>query len=160
LSFTAVAHRRVSQSKAIHADLNIGPTLWRLESRPLVQEERALAVSRPLSKGLPLTAMFEVYGFTDAAPVVPRDAGILVGLSWTVRRNLVLDAGGASGDGIPTLGEASNSQFVWADDLRIPSSRNTTRATPLKRSNGAGLRSGLLRIMPRSFSFGFGIKQA
>ena len=79
---------------SLHADLNLGLALWRLEYKPLVQQELALAISRPVFKGLPFTAMVEVYGFTDASPIAPRDAGILVGLAWTVWRNLVLDAGG------------------------------------------------------------------
>lgn len=79
----------------LHADLNAGFNLWRLEDRPLAQGFVALALSVELPRHLGL--MLEGYGFSDAAPVSPADAGILAALSYAPRSWLVLDLGGDGG---------------------------------------------------------------
>jgi hypothetical protein len=76
----------------LHADLNLGLNLWRLEATPLPQPWVALALSVALKYGL--GPMLEVYYFADAAPVSASDGGVLAALSWSPRSWLVLDLGG------------------------------------------------------------------
>jgi hypothetical protein len=75
----------------LHADLNLGLNLWRLDGSPLVQPWIALALSVALGHGV--GAMAEGYDFSDAAPVSARDAGILMAISYQPVRRLVLDVG-------------------------------------------------------------------
>jgi hypothetical protein len=81
----------------LHADWNVGLNEWRLFDRAnaLPQEFTALALSVPLAG--PLGAMVEGYYFTDAAPVAPRDGGILFAVSHAARAWLMFDAGGDVG---------------------------------------------------------------
>ena len=75
----------------LHADLNVGLNFWRLEGPLQVQPWTALS----LSVGLPanLGTMLEGYVFADAAPISPKDAGVLTGLTWSPRPWLVFDLG-------------------------------------------------------------------
>ena len=75
----------------LHADLNLGLNVWRLDGSPLAQPWIALALSVVLGRGF--GAMAEGYGFGDAAPVSARDAGVLLALSYQPVRRLVLDVG-------------------------------------------------------------------
>lgn len=75
----------------IHADLNAGMNLWRIEDHPLPQGFAALACSMNLIA--PFGAMVEGYAFSNAAPVTARDGGLLFALSQTPRPWLVLDEG-------------------------------------------------------------------
>ncbi len=75
----------------LHADWNLGANAWRFEASPLAQEWTALALSAPLGRGF--GAMLESYYFSDAAPIAPRDAGVLAALSYQPRKWIVLDAG-------------------------------------------------------------------
>jgi hypothetical protein len=75
----------------LHADYNVGVNLWRVESEPLTQAWTALALSVPFGRGF--GGMVEGYVFSDAAPIAPRDAGILSAISYQPRRWLVIDAG-------------------------------------------------------------------
>ena len=75
----------------LHADLNLGANAWRIEGAPLAQGWAALALSVPVHADV--GAMLEGYAFSDAAPVSPRDAGILAAASWAPRPWLVFDAG-------------------------------------------------------------------
>jgi hypothetical protein len=75
----------------LHADLNLGLNLWRLDGLPLPQPWIALALSVALAHGF--GPMLELYYFSDAAPVELSDAGMLVALSYQPRNWIVLDAG-------------------------------------------------------------------
>ncbi len=75
----------------LHADWNVGLNAWRLENAPIAQAWTALALSVTLGKGF--GAMLESYVFADAAPVAPRDAGVLAAISYQPRKWIVLDAG-------------------------------------------------------------------
>jgi hypothetical protein len=75
----------------LHADLNVGANLWRIEDRPLAQAWAALALSATIGGGV--GAMLEGYDFGDASPIAPRDAGLLAAVSYAPRPWLVLDAG-------------------------------------------------------------------
>ncbi len=89
--FTAYA----SQDFAfIHADLNAGLALWKLES-PSVQESLELALSATVAA--PLGVFAEGYVFSNAAPVAPRDGGVRAGVTLTPKPWLVFDAGGDAG---------------------------------------------------------------
>jgi hypothetical protein len=75
----------------LHADLNVGLNLWRLEGPLAPQPWTALA----LSVGLPASfgVMLESYVFADAVPVAPKDAGLLAAISYSPRPWLVFDVG-------------------------------------------------------------------
>lgn len=73
------------------ADLNLGLNLWRLDGTPIAQPWAALALNRGLLAGF--TAMAEVYRFAGAQPVAPRDAGVLLAVSYNLTSLLVLDGG-------------------------------------------------------------------
>jgi hypothetical protein len=79
----------------VHADFNLGWNLWRIEDAPLSQGLAALALSVNLPP--PFGLMAEAYYFTNAAPVAPRDGGVLFALSHSPRSWLVFDAGGDVG---------------------------------------------------------------
>jgi hypothetical protein len=82
----------------IHADLNVGENLWRIERDARPQEWVALALSTNLPQPLSLMAvMVESYYFTDAAPVDPRDAGLLFALAHSPTPYLTFDCGGDVG---------------------------------------------------------------
>ncbi len=75
----------------LHADFNVGLNLWRLEGPVAVQPWTALS----LSVGLPANfgTMLEGYVFAGAAPVSPRDAGVLTGATYSPEPWLVFDLG-------------------------------------------------------------------
>ncbi|MGE5182311.1 MAG: hypothetical protein ACM31C_09630 [Acidobacteriota bacterium] len=75
----------------LHADWNLGLSAWRLDATTITQAWTALALSTPLGAGF--GAMLEGYTFSDAAPIAPRDAGILAAVSYQPRWWIVLDAG-------------------------------------------------------------------
>jgi hypothetical protein len=75
----------------VHADLNAGVNLWRIDGAPRPQELAALALSGTVVG--PLGAMLEGYIFSDASPVAYRDGGLLFALDEEVRPWLVLDEG-------------------------------------------------------------------
>jgi hypothetical protein len=79
----------------IHADLNGGVNLWRIEDRPVPQGFTALALSANLVA--PFGIMAEGYVFSDALPVSRRDGGFLFALSHAPKRWLVFDVGGDIG---------------------------------------------------------------
>ncbi len=79
----------------IHADLNVGATVWRVEDHPLPQAFGALALSKDLGDPFALSA--EGYLFSSAAPLAPRDGGFLVALTHSPRRWLTFDLGGDVG---------------------------------------------------------------
>lgn len=79
----------------VHADLNFGANLWRIEERPVPQGFAALALSMNLIA--PFGAMIEGYFFSDASPVQRRDGGFLFAVSHSPRPWLVFDAGGDIG---------------------------------------------------------------
>ncbi len=79
----------------IHADLNLGANLWRLDDHPLPQGFGALALSTDLVA--PFGVEAEASLFSSAAPVAERDGGVLVALTHTPRKWLVFDLGGAAG---------------------------------------------------------------
>jgi hypothetical protein len=81
--------------RLLHADLNAGLNVWRLETQPLAQGFVALALSVELPRHFGF--MMEGYGFSDAAPVSPADAGILVAVSYSPLTWLMLDLGGDGG---------------------------------------------------------------
>lgn len=75
----------------LHADLNLGLNVWRLDAAPLLQPWIALALSVALGHGL--GPMVEAYYFADADPVQRADGGVLVALSYQPRHWIVLDVG-------------------------------------------------------------------
>jgi hypothetical protein len=79
----------------LHADLNLGFNVWRLERPIEPQPWAALALSAALGAGF--TAMIEGYAFADAAPIAPKDAGLLAALAYAPAPWLVFDAGGDLG---------------------------------------------------------------
>jgi hypothetical protein len=79
----------------LHADLNVGVNLWRLEGAPLMQPWIALALSVELPRHF--IVMAESYYFADAAPIAPEDGGFLFAVAYSPRRWLVFDVGGDVG---------------------------------------------------------------
>jgi hypothetical protein len=79
----------------IHADLNVGENVWRIEDDPRPQEFAALALSMNLPA--PFGVMAESYYFTDAAPIASRDGGILFAVSHSPTPWLMFDCGGDVG---------------------------------------------------------------
>ena len=79
----------------LHADLNLGANLFRLEGVPLTQAFATLALSTGLPHGVGL--MLEAYGFTDANPFSSADAGVLAAICFQPRSWIVLDVGGDFG---------------------------------------------------------------
>jgi hypothetical protein len=79
----------------IHADLNVGANVWRLEDHPLPQGWTALALSMDLVA--PFGVMAEGYYFSPAAPVATRDGGFLFAFTHAPRRWLMFDLGGDVG---------------------------------------------------------------
>jgi hypothetical protein len=79
----------------IHADLNAGVNLWRIEDHPSPQAFSALALSANLA--VPFGIMAEGYVFSQALPVSRRDGGFLVALSHSPKSWLVFDVGGDVG---------------------------------------------------------------
>jgi len=86
--FTAYATRDFGP---IHADLNLGLNIWRIDAAPLPQQWLALAVSTDVSGKW--TAMAEGYYFTDAAPISLKDGGLLAAMAYSPHPWIVLDAG-------------------------------------------------------------------
>jgi hypothetical protein len=79
----------------LHVDWNVGVNVWRLEGAPVAQGFTALALSTSLPP--PFSIALEGYGFTDAAPIAPRDGGLRAALGTTARSWLVFDLGGDVG---------------------------------------------------------------
>jgi hypothetical protein len=79
----------------VHADLNTGLNLWRLEERPLPQGFVALALSTDLPP--PFGVMAEAYAFSSAAPVQTKDGGLLFAVTHAPRKWLIFDLGGDVG---------------------------------------------------------------
>ena len=79
----------------LHADLNLGENIWRIEGAPRPQEFVALALSTNLPP--PLGVMVESYCFTDASPVAARDGGFLFAISHNPLPWLMSDFGGDLG---------------------------------------------------------------
>lgn len=79
----------------VHADLNVGENVWRLEDAPRPQEFVALALSMNLPP--PFGVMAESYYFTDASPVAPRDGGFLFAIDHSPKPWLMFDFGGDVG---------------------------------------------------------------
>jgi hypothetical protein len=75
----------------LHADFNIGLNLLRPERDGHPQAWSALALSVALPHGF--GPMAELYGFSNAAPLAARDAGVLLALAWQPAHWLVIDAG-------------------------------------------------------------------
>jgi hypothetical protein len=80
----------------VHADLNLGLNVWQV-SAPLIQTWAALALSVELPRHT--CVMAEGYLFGDAAPLAPRDTGLLVAACWSPRSYLTLDSGADIGLG-------------------------------------------------------------
>lgn len=79
----------------LHADLNFGLNVWRVEDAPKKQPFVALALSVPLPG--PFGFMVEGYVFGDAAPVATRDGGLLFAISHAPTPWLMFDFGGDVG---------------------------------------------------------------
>jgi hypothetical protein len=75
----------------VHADFNAAWNVWRLEGAPLSQGLAALALTANTPP--PFGMMGEAYYFTDAAPVAPRDGGLLLAFTHSPRSWLVFDLG-------------------------------------------------------------------
>jgi hypothetical protein len=73
------------------ADFNVGLNLFRLDGAPIAQPWTALALNHDLPAGF--AAMAEAYRFGGAAPVAPRDAGLLFAVSYNLTSCFVLDGG-------------------------------------------------------------------
>jgi hypothetical protein len=80
----------------LHADLNLGLNLWRLDGPTKAQPWAALALSVALPKRL--SVMLENYCFfVDASPAATRDGGTLAALAYAPRAWIVFDVGGDAG---------------------------------------------------------------
>ena len=79
----------------VHADLNAGVNLWRIEDHPAPQAFTALALSGGLVG--PFGVMLEGYVFSDALPVSRRDGGLLFAISHSPKPWLMFDVGGDIG---------------------------------------------------------------
>jgi hypothetical protein len=79
----------------LHADLNLGENIWRLDGNPRPQHWVALAVSMNLPP--PFGVMAEGYYFTSALPVATHDGGFLFAIDHSPRPWLVFDFGGDVG---------------------------------------------------------------
>ncbi len=79
----------------LHADLNAGVNLWRVDANTLVQRFVALALSTALDDYFGF--MVEGYAYGDAAPAATRDAGILAAVAVSPRTWLTFDVGGDIG---------------------------------------------------------------
>jgi hypothetical protein len=75
----------------LHADLNVGLNIWRLEGPVALQPWTALALSISLPANF--VVMLESYVFIDAAPVSKKDAGLLTAISYSPEPWLVFDVG-------------------------------------------------------------------
>jgi hypothetical protein len=75
----------------LHVDFNLGLNVFRPERDGRAQAWSALALSVALPHGW--SPMVELYGFTDASPLVARDAGLLVAIAWQPMHWLVIDVG-------------------------------------------------------------------
>jgi hypothetical protein len=75
----------------VHADFNVAWNLWRLDGAPLSQGLVALALTSNIPP--PFGLMGEAYYFTNAAPVAPRDGGLLFAFTHSPRSWLVFDMG-------------------------------------------------------------------
>jgi hypothetical protein len=79
----------------LHADLNFGENVWRVEGDPRPQEFIALALSMNLPP--PFGIMAEGYYFTDASPIAARDGGFLFAINHGPKPWLMFDLGGDVG---------------------------------------------------------------
>ena len=79
----------------VHADLNVGLDVFRLDGGPVPQGWGALALSADLVA--PFSAMLEGYAFSNAAPASTRDGGILFAITHSPRKWLTFDIGGDVG---------------------------------------------------------------
>ncbi len=75
----------------LHADLNLGATIFRPEGEGALQPWAALALSVALPHGLSPVA--ELYGFGRADGLAPEDSGVLLALALQPWPWVVLDAG-------------------------------------------------------------------
>ena len=75
----------------LHADWNLGGNVWAIDGTPITQAWTALALSTQLGAGVGV--MVEGYGFSDASPIAPRDAGLLAAVSYQPSWWIVVDAG-------------------------------------------------------------------
>jgi hypothetical protein len=95
--FTAYVTKDVGP---LHADLNGGLNVWRLDGIPLPQGFAALALSTTLGCFWPEGSwglMAEGYVFSDASPVASRDGGVLFAVNHAPREWLMFDVGGDIG---------------------------------------------------------------
>jgi hypothetical protein len=86
-TFTAHASKDLGR---IHADLNGGANLWRVQSHPLPQGLVALALSTEIVA--PFSAMVESYFFSNAPPM-NEDGGVLLAIGLSPKKWLVFDVG-------------------------------------------------------------------
>jgi hypothetical protein len=86
--FTAYVTKDVG---LVHADFNVGWNLWRVDGAPLSQGLVALALTANIPP--PFGVMGEAYYFSNAAPVAPRDGGVLFAFTHSPRSWLVFDMG-------------------------------------------------------------------
>jgi hypothetical protein len=75
----------------IHADLNVGWNVWSLDASPVSQGTVALALSANPSPVFGV--MGEAYYFANAAPIAPRDGGLLFAFTHSPRSWLIFDMG-------------------------------------------------------------------
>ncbi len=86
--FTAYVTKDVG---LVHADFNVAWNLWRIDGAPLSQGLVALALTANIPP--PFGVMGEAYYFSDAAPIAPRDGGVLFAFTHSPRSWLVFDMG-------------------------------------------------------------------
>ena len=75
----------------VHADFNVAGNLWRFDGSPQPQLLLALALSTNFPP--PFGVMGEAYYFSNAAPVAPRDGGLLFAFTHSPRSWLIFDLG-------------------------------------------------------------------
>ena len=79
----------------LHVDLNLAVNLWWIAGDPATQRGAALAFSTTLGRGFGVMA--EGYVFSSAAPVGPKDGGLLGALTYAPMPYLMFDVGGDVG---------------------------------------------------------------
>jgi hypothetical protein len=81
------------ETGSVHVDLNGGVNVWQFDiPQRSVQTFGTLAVSTALAWHLGV--MWELYGFTDAGRIAPKDSGLLMGLSYSPLPTVMFDLGG------------------------------------------------------------------
>jgi hypothetical protein len=81
----------------VHLDLNGGANVWQMDRAVARTVQGFVTFATTVSLPLGFGAMGEVYGFSDAGPVAPEDAGALAAVSYSPRPSVMFDVGADAG---------------------------------------------------------------